>query len=601
MGLDGNRRRLLSEALASGATMKRRARRDTDQPGGAPARTSPGLRAFINYRRDDASGHAGRLYDSLTSAMGQENVFMDIDTIPAGEDFPTVIDRALQSCDVLLALIGPRWLTVADRNGNPRLEDPGDFVRVEIEAGLERGDVAVIPVLVQEAGMPRASDVPQSLVALTRRNAFELSDNRWRSDVERLIHAMERVAAEKREREVREREEREATARAEREADLETTPLQPQRAPRNRWAYLLSLPLVLLAVVVFFVANRGGSPPRQGGQGSTTTPRPSHSPVIGGQILPTKAGVNRSATASDYENPLIVVNAPDPTLIRANGMYFAYTTQTNDGATHLPRMVSSNLVTWRSLGDALKKLPAWADRTSSGDTWAPDAIRVKGRYLLYFSERLRSKGMGIAVEASRSPQGHFHVLGPPLIHAQGYADIDPFVLKEPNRRLLLYWGSDRHPIRVRQLSADGTALVGPKTAVLSPSLATSYDDLIEAADVVHHGHFYYLFYSGDRCCGPDAHYAELVARSRSPMGPFARDPNNPVIRSNSAFKAPGHGTVFADATGADFILYHAMDKSDPNQLRYLMLDRIDWKGGWPVVNGGKGPSSTPQPRPQVPS
>jgi arabinan endo-1,5-alpha-L-arabinosidase len=508
----------------------------------------------------------------------------------------------LQSCDVLLALIGPRWLAVADRNGNPRLADPGDFVRVEIEAGLERDDVAVIPVLVQEAEMPGAADVPGSMVALTRRNAFELSDNRWRSDIERLVLAMERVAAEKREREAREKEEREAAARGERDADGEPPPGELRRAPRNRWAYLLSVSVVLVAFVVFYAVSRAGTPARQSGHGpppTTPSPRSSHPPKSRAEILPTKARVNMSAKSSKYENPLIVVNAPDPTLIRAQGKYYAYTTQNNDGATHMPRLESNDLIRWSSLGDALKKLPAWADHTSSGDTWAPDAIRFKGRYYLYFSERLKSKDMGIAVQDSSSPQGPFHVLGGPLIHGPGYADIDPFVLQRPNGRLLLYWGSDRQPIRVSRLSADGTSLVGPKTAVLSTSSATSYDDQIEGADVFHHGHFFYLFYSGDRCCGPEAHYAELVARSHSPTGPFDRDPNNPVIQANAAFKAPGHGTVFADAAGTDFILYHAMDQSDPNQLRYLMLDRIDWKGGWPVVNDGNGPSSTPQPRPQV--
>jgi arabinan endo-1,5-alpha-L-arabinosidase len=83
------------------------------------------------------------------------------------------------------------------------------------------------------------------------------------------------------------------------------------------------------------------------------------------------------------------------------------------------------------------------------------------------------------------------------------------------------------------------------------------------------------------------------------MGPFQRAATNPIIAANHQFNAPGHGTVFQDGSGAYFILYHAMDRSDPNHLRRMMLDRIRWQNGWPVVNGGNGPSHVPQPRPVV--
>lgn len=185
------------------------------------------------------------------------------------------------------------------------------------------------------------------------------------------------------------------------------------------------------------------------------------------------------------------------------------------------------------------------------------------------------------------------------MQAPGYIDIDPFVLRDASGGLLMYWGSNRAPIRVQQLSSDGTALVGASRTVLAPSSATSYDGLVEGASVVHHGGFYYLFYSGDHCCGKNAHYAMLVARSRSAMGPFQRAPTNPIIAANDFFNAPGHGTVFRDDAGAYFILYHAMERSDPNHLRRLMLDRIRWRNGWPVVNGGHGPTRAPQPRPVV--
>jgi arabinan endo-1,5-alpha-L-arabinosidase len=83
------------------------------------------------------------------------------------------------------------------------------------------------------------------------------------------------------------------------------------------------------------------------------------------------------------------------------------------------------------------------------------------------------------------------------------------------------------------------------------------------------------------------------------LGPFQRAATNPIIAANHYFNAPGHGTVFRDGSGAYFILYHAMERSDPNHLRRLMLDRVRWQNGWPVVNGGNGPTRAPQPRPVV--
>jgi hypothetical protein len=143
-------------------------------------------RIFLSYRREDSGGWAGRLYDRLSQHFGDEHVFMDVDTIEPGLDFVEVIQHAVQSCDVLLALIGRQWLTVADATGQPRLANPEDFVRLEIATALAR-DIRVIPVLVQDAPMPRAIDLPDDLKRLSRRNALEVSDTRFHSDVDRLI------------------------------------------------------------------------------------------------------------------------------------------------------------------------------------------------------------------------------------------------------------------------------------------------------------------------------------------------------------------------------------------------------------------------------
>src|SRR5207247_608008 len=102
------------------------------------------LKIFINYRREDAAGHAGRLYDALASRFGDENIFMDVDKLEPGVDFKEAISNAVGSCDVFVALIGKSWLSLQDQRGRRRLDQPGDYVRLEIDAALGR-DVRVIP------------------------------------------------------------------------------------------------------------------------------------------------------------------------------------------------------------------------------------------------------------------------------------------------------------------------------------------------------------------------------------------------------------------------------------------------------------------------
>jgi hypothetical protein len=154
----------------------------------------PGI--FISYRREDAPGHAGRLYDGLSQRFGEDQVFMDLRMEP-GVDFVEQIDEAVGSCRLLVAVIGPRWASLQDAHGRRRLDDPADFIRVEVETGLRRSEVRVVPVLVQGARMPGADELPASLADLARRNALELSDSRWTYDVDRLASAVERVLGER--------------------------------------------------------------------------------------------------------------------------------------------------------------------------------------------------------------------------------------------------------------------------------------------------------------------------------------------------------------------------------------------------------------------
>jgi hypothetical protein len=155
----------------------------------------PGPRIFITYRREETGAHAGRLYDAMVARFGEGNVFMDVDMAP-GVDFVEQITEAVASCHVLVVVMGPTWATAEDEKGNVRIADPEDFVRLEVETALRRPDVTPIPVLVAGARMPNREDLPEELRAITRRNALELSDLRWRQDVGRLISTLDGLLRE---------------------------------------------------------------------------------------------------------------------------------------------------------------------------------------------------------------------------------------------------------------------------------------------------------------------------------------------------------------------------------------------------------------------
>jgi hypothetical protein len=145
---------------------------------------------FISYRRDDTEGESGRLYDELVRQFGGGSVFMDVVDIGAGRDFREAIDESLASCGVFLALIGPSWLDVKDDAGIRRLDDPKDFVRLEIASALKRS-LPVLPILVRKARMPKPEQLPDDLKEFTFLSALELTHVHWDSDVEVLIKSLE--------------------------------------------------------------------------------------------------------------------------------------------------------------------------------------------------------------------------------------------------------------------------------------------------------------------------------------------------------------------------------------------------------------------------
>lgn len=171
---------------------------------------------FISYRRADSLGSAGRIYDRLLEHFEEENIFMDVEIIEPGADFVKEIENAVRSCDIALIIIGPDWLSITDDKGNRRLDLPEDFVRLEVATALKM-DIIVIPVLVENAEMPKSLDLPEDLKLLARKNAVEIRHTRFHSDISKLIDALikreteinieaKRIAEEKLREKIREEE-----------------------------------------------------------------------------------------------------------------------------------------------------------------------------------------------------------------------------------------------------------------------------------------------------------------------------------------------------------------------------------------------------------
>lgn len=147
---------------------------------------------FISYRRADSRHAAGRLADDLAQTFGSRAIFRDIEGIDPGLDFTKSLEKALNECVVMLVLIGPRWLEQEDAEGRRRLDRPDDWIRLEVATALAR-DIRVIPVLLEDARRPQASELPADLQVLALRQTLEMSDSRWRGDLQRLVEALQRV------------------------------------------------------------------------------------------------------------------------------------------------------------------------------------------------------------------------------------------------------------------------------------------------------------------------------------------------------------------------------------------------------------------------
>jgi len=220
---------------------------------------------FISYRREDAAGYAGRLRESLERRLGAARVFRDVDTLRPGQDFVQAIDGRLAECGVMLAVIGREWVDARDQAGARRLDEPYDFVRLEIAAALARPDVLVVPVLVEGASMPAAGELPENIRPLARRHAVSVRDETWDNDGDRLVTVID-------------------------SAEGAATPARPDAPVSGPRLWVAAGVAVVVVGLLLFTQSRGGRD-----RNSAEPATPSGSPAAGSPASGAPAGTGTTA------------------------------------------------------------------------------------------------------------------------------------------------------------------------------------------------------------------------------------------------------------------------------------------------------------------
>jgi hypothetical protein len=265
------------------------------------------MRIFVNYRRDDSSGIAGRLRDRLAQAFGRKNIFMDVVDIPPGVDFVSHLNKQVATCEVFLVVIGQNWLNAKTEDGDARLHSPEDFVAIEISAALTR-EIRVIPVLVDGARMPKARDLPEQLKQLAQRNAVELRHNHFDRDAEALIESVRKA-------------------------------LPSKGATILRWqtAAGIAAVLVLIGSVVLAVTRISSTPPATTSQGQTTVSTPSTGTAVGPSTGSPAPQTSMQQTGAPVLTPPSVSASPSTDAPPPQGKK-----STSDGATVVAPAIPSN-------------------------------------------------------------------------------------------------------------------------------------------------------------------------------------------------------------------------------------------------------------------
>lgn len=308
-------------------------------------------------------------------------------------------------------------------------------------------------------------------------------------------------------------------------------------------------------------------------------------------------------SANTFTNPVIQSDFPDPGILVADGLYYAYAT--NAYGKNIQAARSSDLVTWEMLPDALPALPSWASLTS-GLVWAPDVAHIGDHYVMYYTARdSQSNRQCIGRATSDRPDGRFRDTSakPFICQVALGGTIDASFFRDGDK-LYLYFKNDGNccglptQLWVQELSPDGLSLVGTPTSLLENDPRSWEGNVIEAPYMVKHGDSYYLFYSANSYA--DERYAVGYARCTSPTGPCEKAGDNPILASHTdgahPVIGPGGQSLF-QVGNQTWMAYHVWSATADGQTgdsRTMWLDRLDWVNGRPVLHG---PTTAPQPMP----
>ena len=302
--------------------------------------------------------------------------------------------------------------------------------------------------------------------------------------------------------------------------------------------------------------------------------------------------------AQTYTNPVIAGDFPDPSVIRVGEDFYA-TATTGGWSPFFPILHSKDLINWKIVGSVFPEKPTW----TKGDFWAPEIAEDKGKFYVFYTAR-RDDGKGkkgtlcVAVAVSDKPDGTYIDKG--ALVCQEMGSLDGFFIRDEAGKPFLVWkedGNDRQQptwLYAQQLEESLTKLIGKPKKLFRNEGSGWENHVIEGADIVRRDGWFYLFYSGNACCGRSCNYALGVARSKTLLGKWEKNPANPILAANDVWQCPGHGTIVKTADGADYLLYHAYRKRADafNIGREALLDKIEWtKDGWATINKGRGASS----------
>jgi len=305
-------------------------------------------------------------------------------------------------------------------------------------------------------------------------------------------------------------------------------------------------------------------------------------------VLVTALSVLVAAGQATYQNPVIPGDYPDPSVIRVGQDYYA-TATTSEWAPLFPILHSRDLVNWTNIGSVFQKRPGW----SVGNYWAPEIAHFGGTYFIYYVARKQNGPLSVAVATASQPEGPYTDHGPMVSQAAG--SIDPVPIEDENGQRYLIWKEDGNsrnlptPLWIQALSPDGTKLIGEMKEIMRND--TPWEGrVVEGPFVIRTRGYFYLFYAGNACCGRNCHYGGGVARAKNLLGPWEKNPNNPIITENELWKCPGHGSLVQHPDGDFYFMYHAYHAENFVYVgRQAVLDKVEFtENGWPTINQGRG-------------